>query len=62
MSNRRKILILMRKFGEKYPKHKQKYDTIKALERVADVYYWHEDGSILDIFKKIDVTPDFILH
>jgi hypothetical protein len=57
-----KILILIRDFGNKYPKHKQKFDLIKHLESVADVYYWHEDGSILNILKAIDFVPDFILH
>ncbi|OIJ10393.1 glycosyl transferase family 1 [Anaerobacillus alkalilacustris] len=62
MKNKVKILILIKKFGLKFPKHKQKYEMIKALEEFADVYYWHNDGSIIEILKKFKFTPDFILH
>ncbi|UTR13714.1 glycosyltransferase [Salipaludibacillus sp. LMS25] len=62
MANHPKILMLIRQFGDTYPKHNQKYKAITYLEKLTDVHYWHEDGSILDILKKIPIKPDFILH
>lgn len=57
-----KILILVKKFGIRYPKHKIKYDLIDAISQFADVHYWHKDGSILDIIDQIQMNPDFIFH
>lgn len=37
-------------------------DTIKALEKVAEVHYWHVDGHIKEILQKLQVNPDFIFH
>ncbi|OIJ10399.1 glycosyl transferase family 1 [Anaerobacillus alkalilacustris] len=62
MENKLKILVLIRNFAKNHPKHRQKYDMIKAIEEFADVYYWGRNGSILDILKKINIKPDFILH
>ncbi|UJW56817.1 glycosyltransferase [Bacillus sp. A116_S68] len=62
MTNHPKILMLIRQFGNTYPKHNQKYKAITSLEKFTDVYYWYEDGSILDILKKVPVKPDFIFH
>ncbi|MGF7060008.1 glycosyltransferase family protein [Brassicibacter mesophilus] len=59
---RLKILIIIKKFAEKYPKHKHKYDMIEALEEFADIEYWNDEGDICDILKKIRFKPDFILH
>lgn len=57
-----KILILIRLFGNSLPKHQPKMDMIKAIEQHADVRYWHQDGNIHDILKKLSWKPDFILH
>jgi hypothetical protein len=57
-----KILILTKKFAEKMPKHQHKYDMLTAIEKEADVRYWHADGDILDILPRIDFEPDFIFH
>ncbi|MDQ8735762.1 glycosyltransferase [Paenibacillus sp. LHD-38] len=57
-----KVLILIKPFNKKMPKHQHKYDFIKAIEKVADVQYWHRNGDILDILKKIKMKPDFIFH
>lgn len=62
MGKRLKILILIRKFWEKYTTHKPKIDMIKALEKHADVYYWHENGHINNILQQLNVKPDFIFH
>ncbi|KGA97302.1 hypothetical protein AJ85_16620 [Alkalihalobacillus alcalophilus ATCC 27647 = CGMCC 1.3604] len=56
------ILILVREFWRKFPKHKSLYDLLKPLQYFADVYYWHEDGHIQDILNKFPKQPDFILH
>lgn len=56
------ILILIRAFDITMPKHKHKMDTIRAIGQFANVRYWHENGSILSILKKIDMKPDFIFH
>ncbi|MCR6109686.1 glycosyltransferase [Bacillus sp. A301a_S52] len=56
------ILLLVKNFGDIYPKHKQKYDSITALKNHTNVIFWHEDGSILEILSKIKQIPDFILH
>ncbi|MDY0410351.1 glycosyltransferase [Virgibacillus soli] len=58
---RLKILMLIKPFWV-YPKHRPKIDTIKELEKYADVYYWHSDGNIQDILTKLNITPDFIFH
>ncbi|WP_042224829.1 glycosyltransferase family protein [Oceanobacillus manasiensis] len=55
------ILILIKPFWI-YAKHKPKMDTIKALEKVANVHYWHVDGHISDIINKLQIQPDFIFH
>lgn len=60
--DRLKILVLIREFANKFPKHKQKFDMITAIEKYADVEYWYEDGDIRDILKKIKMVPDFIFH
>lgn len=57
-----KVLILVKPFTKKMPKHQHKYDIIRAIEKVADVRYWHENGNILDILKKVNMKPDFIFH
>lgn len=57
-----KVLILVKPFTKTMPKHQHKYDIIRALEKVADVRYWHGNGNILDILKKINIKPDFIFH
>lgn len=56
------ILILIRAFDVRMPKHKHKFDTIRAIGQYANVRYWSANGSILDILKKIDMKPDFIFH
>ncbi|MDY0405037.1 hypothetical protein P5G51_006155 [Virgibacillus sp. 179-BFC.A HS] len=61
MKKRLKLLVLMKQFG-KYPKHQPKIDMIRALEKFADVYYWHNDGDIKDIIRKLQIKPDFIFH
>ncbi|MBM7541970.1 glycosyltransferase [Amphibacillus cookii] len=60
--SRLKLLILIKRFDKHFPKHRMKYEMIKALEQFADVYYWHQDGDIKEIINQIGVTPDFILH
>lgn len=62
MKDKLKILLLIKPFWTKFPKHKPKYETITALENFAEVRYWHRDGNIKDILKKIDFKPDFILQ
>lgn len=57
-----KILILIKRFADKWPKHKHKFDMINAIEKFANVYYWHEDGHIRQIINNLDFKPDFILH
>lgn len=57
-----KVLILVKPFTKTMPKHQHKYDIIRAIEKVADVRYWHKNGNILDILKKINMKPDFIFH
>lgn len=61
MEKKPKILILIKNF-QIYPKHQPKIDMIKALEKYADVYYWHKDGHIQDILQELAVYPDFIFH
>ncbi|WP_413381872.1 glycosyltransferase [Alkalihalobacillus sp. 1P02AB] len=56
-----KILVLIRPFYE-YLKHKPKWDMIQALEKIATVRYWHEDGDIKEIINFMKFEPDFILH
>ncbi|KGA98394.1 glycosyl transferase family 1 [Alkalihalobacillus alcalophilus ATCC 27647 = CGMCC 1.3604] len=58
---RLKILILIKPFYE-YLKHKPKWDMIQALEKIATVRYWHEDGHINEIIDFLKFEPDFILH
>lgn len=62
MNNRLKILILIRPFWKTYPKHKQKFDMIRAIEEFAEVKYWYEDGNIIDILNNLNFKPDFIFH
>lgn len=62
MSDRIKVLILIRRFDKTYPKHKPKMDMIRAIEEYADVYYWHQNGDIHDILTKLNIVPDFIFH
>jgi len=62
MNRRLKILILIRELDKIYPKHIPKYITIKTIEKYADVKYWHTNGNIHQIIKKLNFTPDFILH
>ncbi|MCA0984941.1 glycosyltransferase [Halobacillus yeomjeoni] len=57
-----KILLLVKPFGEKLAKHKGKFDFFKALEKIAEVQYWGEDGHIQYILKQLNFEPDFILH
>jgi Glycosyl transferases group 1 len=59
---RLKLLILIKPFWKDFAKHKAKYDFIKSLEDVFDVYYWYENGEINNIIKKLKITPDFIFH
>src|SRR5690625_2641281 len=61
MESKLKILVLIKEIW-KLPKHRPKMDMIRALEKFADVYYWHEDGHLNDILKKLNITPDFIFH
>lgn len=61
MDKRLKILVLIRKF-DNYPKHQPKMDMIRALEKQADVFYWHENGNIKDILHELQIQPDFIFH
>ena len=35
---------------------------IKAIEKYAEVRYWHKDGNIHDILKQLKFKPDFIFH
>lgn len=60
-SEKRKILILINRIWD-FPKHKQKFEIISAIEEFAEVRYWHESGDILEILDKIEFKPDFILH
>jgi spore maturation protein CgeB len=62
LKDRMKILILIKPFWRNFPKHKPKYETITAIEDFADVRYWYSNGNIHDIMKKLNFTPDFILH
>lgn len=56
------ILILVRRFDKLFPKHKVKYEFLQAIEKVANVSYYHEDGDILNIVKQQTSRPDFIFH
>ncbi|MFO7316899.1 MAG: glycosyltransferase [Bacilli bacterium] len=62
MSKKLKILILIRPFTKKFPKHKNKFEMIRAIEKYAEVQYWYKDGNIHDILKEIPFKPDFIFH
>jgi hypothetical protein len=62
MNDKLKILLLIKPFWRKFPKHLPKFETITALEKVAEVRYWYRDGNIQEILKKINFHPDFILH
>lgn len=62
MERRLNLLVIVKKFTETMPKHQHKYDMIKAIEQVANVQYWHEDGDILQILEQLEVKPDFIYH
>ncbi|MCM3761349.1 glycosyltransferase [Alkalihalobacillus oceani] len=56
-----KILVLINKIWV-YIKHQPKMDMIRALEKYADVEYWHESGDIREILAGLDHRPDFIFH
>lgn len=63
--NIRKLLLLVKPFAETMPKHRHKFDMLKAIESVAEVRYWHRDGSIKNIVEQLEQSgfvPDFILH
>ncbi|MEW9672179.1 glycosyltransferase [Ammoniphilus sp. 3BR4] len=62
MAKKLKILILAKPFGKIYPKHKAKYDFLKAIEEFAHVQYWSKNGDIRDIIRKIGYIPDFIFQ
>lgn len=62
MQKKLKILILIRPFTNRFPKHKQKFETIRAIEKIAEVQYWYKDGNIHDILKNTKFQPDFIFH
>lgn len=62
MKKKLKILILIKSFNKSLPKHEPKFDTIKAIEKFADVRYWHKNGEINDILNRMKFIPDFILH
>lgn len=62
MEKRLNILMLVKRFAEKMPKHIHKFDMLKAIEKEADVTYWEENGSILDILPQLETQPDFIFH
>ncbi|MBA1336855.1 MAG: hypothetical protein HPY66_3291 [Firmicutes bacterium] len=57
-----KILILVKRFADLYPKHRLKFDMLTAIEEFAEVSYWHSDGDIRQIIKEIKFNPDFIFH
>lgn len=56
-----KILVLIKPFWIN-PRHMPKVHFIKSLEKYADIYYWHQDGHIQDIIKKLNIVPHFIFH
>ncbi|QOT08097.1 glycosyltransferase [Paenibacillus sp. JNUCC32] len=57
-----KILFLIKPFDTMYAKHKQKFESIREIEKFATVRYWYEDGNILEILKKLNFQPDCIVH
>ncbi|GAA0182700.1 hypothetical protein SH2C18_50320 [Clostridium sediminicola] len=57
-----KILVLTKRFDLHMPKHKHLFDSIVALEKFAEVVYWHDDGDINKILEEIKFIPDFIFH
>ncbi|SDC38998.1 Glycosyl transferases group 1 [Shouchella lonarensis] len=56
------MLILIKPFDQLYPKHASKMDMITAIEKHAEVRYWHKDGRLTDILSQLAFTPDFIFH
>ncbi|MGD6775881.1 glycosyltransferase family protein [Sutcliffiella horikoshii] len=62
MKKKPKILVLIKPFNKTMPKHKAKYDMITAMEKYAEVKYWHKNGHIKTILKSLNFKPDFILH
>ncbi|PZE21135.1 glycosyltransferase [Paenibacillus xerothermodurans] len=62
MRRKLKILVLIKPFWRAYPKHRQKFGVIKALEKLAEVKYWYKDGNIHDILSELEFQPDFIYH
>jgi len=44
------------------PKHKVKFEMVKAIDEFADVQYWYKDGYLPNILSKINFKPDFIFH
>jgi len=57
-----KILFLIKPFGDLYVKHKQKFESIREIEKFATVQYWYEDGDIFEIMEELKFQPDFIIH
>ncbi len=62
MQKKLKILILIKPFWKNLPKHKPKFESIVAIENFAEVRYWHNNGNIQKIIKRLDFIPDFIFH
>jgi hypothetical protein len=62
MKSKLKILILIKRFADKHPKQKPKFDMISAIEEFAEVHFWHDNGNIFDILKSLKEYPDFIFH
>ncbi|QNK56026.1 glycosyltransferase [Paenibacillus sp. PAMC21692] len=62
MDRRIKVLMLVKRFNETYPKHVHKFDMLRAIEEVADVTYWSKDGDIRAILESLPERPDVIFH
>lgn len=62
MERRLNILMLVKRFADNMPKHIHKFDMLQAIEKEANVTYWGQNGSILDILSELDERPDFIFH
>nr|WP_304212941.1 glycosyltransferase [Fredinandcohnia onubensis] len=62
MLEKLKILVLVREFWKKFPKHKPKFEALQALEKYAEVRYWYRNGHINDIMDRLNFRPDFIIH
>ncbi|MEW9672180.1 glycosyltransferase [Ammoniphilus sp. 3BR4] len=57
-----KLLILVKPFGKLYPKHRPKYDFLEAIAKFSYVKFWHQDGDIRTILRRLNFKPDFIYH